>query len=378
MKQTDRTLLDQMHVTDFELESRKGLCSFTREDVQALLAFRQAIEQNVDGLVELFYHSQTGIPEIALLIGDSDTLGRLKQAQRRYILDLFSGIYDLDYVHNRLRIGLVHKRIGVEPKLYLSAVHTLKALLHCAINAAAQPPVEREKALVALDKLLFIDITLVFETYIRSLVSEIETAKAKSDLYARTLEEKVRERTRQLEELSQTDSLTGLLNVRTLEEVVTKVLRSAQRRSEPVSAVYLDVDDFKAINDTQGHQRGDEILRLIGRSLRSISRIEDTCFRYGGDEFCVILANCRAEHAAERFIVRLSAILSATLPGLTLSTGVAQTGPGQYSTVAALIDDADKLMLAAKQARRLKQQLMPTTTAPDDALSTVAIRNEVH
>ena len=74
MKPTDRTLLDQMHITEFELESRKTLCSFTREDVQALLSVRPAIEKNIDGLVELFYQSQTSIAEIAMLIGDADTL----------------------------------------------------------------------------------------------------------------------------------------------------------------------------------------------------------------------------------------------------------------------------------------------------------------
>ncbi len=372
MKPTDRTLLDQMHITEFELESRKTLCSFTREDVQALLSVRAVIEKNIDGLVELFYQSQTSIAEIAMLIGDADTLDRLKRAQRRYILDLFSGIYDLDYVQNRLRIGLVHKRSGVEPKLYLSAVHLLKGLLHGALSAAAQSPTEREYALDALDKLLFIDITLVFETYIRSLVSEIETAKTKSDLYATTLEEKVRERTRQLEELSQTDSLTGLLNVRTLQEVVTRVLRSAQRRAEPVSVVYIDVDDFKAINDTQGHQRGDEILCLISRALKRVSRAEDSCFRYGGDEFCVVLANCLSEHATERFIVRLNAILSTTLPGVTLSTGVAQTGPSQYLTATALIDDADKRMFNFKQVRKLEQGLMhQLERASGDGLSSL-------
>jgi hypothetical protein len=84
------------------------------------------IEPHIDALVDKFYTLQTGITEIALLIGDADTLTRLRAAQRRYILDLFSGLYDLEYVNNRLRIGLVHKRIGVEPKLYLAAINTLK------------------------------------------------------------------------------------------------------------------------------------------------------------------------------------------------------------------------------------------------------------
>ena len=66
------------------------------------------------------------ITDIALHAGDADVLTRLRATQRRYILDLFSGQLDLAYVNHRLRIGLVHKQLGVEPKLYLSAVKTLK------------------------------------------------------------------------------------------------------------------------------------------------------------------------------------------------------------------------------------------------------------
>jgi hypothetical protein len=124
-------------------------------------------------------------------------LARLRSAQRHYILDLFSGLYDLEYVNNRLRIGLVHKRIGVEPKLYLSAIYTLQALLHRTIEASGDA--EAAAIIMALDKLMMFDVTLVFETYIRSLVSEIETAKAKSEQYAHSMEEKVKERTLQLE-----------------------------------------------------------------------------------------------------------------------------------------------------------------------------------
>lgn len=90
----------------------------------------------------------------------------------------------------------------------------------------------RLHTLQALDKLMMFDVALVFETYIRSLVAEIETSRNKSEQYARTLEEKVATRTRQLEELSRTDPLTGLLNRRYLDETLTRVLRSAQRRRE--------------------------------------------------------------------------------------------------------------------------------------------------
>lgn len=225
----------------------------------------------------------------------------MRTAQRRYVIDLFSGVYDLEYVNNRLRIGLVHKRIGVEPKLYLSAVHTLKSLLYEVLATSMTKEQEFQEARVALDKLMLFDVTLVFDTYIRSLVSEIENAKYKAEQYALSMETKVKQRTQQLEELSRTDPLTGLLNVRHLQEIATRILRAAQRRAEPVSAIYMDIDDFKNFNDTQGHRLGDEVLCTVANAIKNTARLEDCCFRYGGDEFCIILPNCR-EDQPEKYL----------------------------------------------------------------------------
>jgi len=352
MNQTEQTLLEQMRITDFEVEHRKTLFFFSDVDAQLLVLCKSIIERNIDAVVTDFYRLQTSIAEIALLIGDADTLARLRSAQRKYILDLFSGLYDLEYVNNRLRIGLVHKRIGVEPKLYLSAIYTLKGLLHKTIRENIHVDSDYQAIIIALDKLILFDVTLVFDTYIRSLVSEIETAKDKSEQYARSMEDKVRERTRQLEEMSRTDALTGLLNVRHLEEILTTALRSAQRRSEPLTVVYIDIDDFKLINDKRGHQYGDEVLRVVGRTIKAISRAEDSCIRYGGDEFCIILANCREDQAQEFFANRLVQQLKKEMDDILISVGVAQTGPNEYLDANSLIRLADERMYAKKNAHK--------------------------
>ncbi|BEE16766.1 MULTISPECIES: protoglobin domain-containing protein [Aeromonas] len=350
MNPTEQTLLEQMRITEFEIAHRKALLLFTERDANLLGSYHGNIEPRIDTLVDQFYQQQTAITEIALLIGDADTLTRLRTAQRRYILDLFSGLYDLEYVNNRLRIGLVHKRIGVEPKLYLAAINTLKALLIEDIFDQISEEADRVAMLTALDKLFLFDITLVFETYIRSLVSEIESSKEKSDNYARLLEEKVRERTQQLEELNRTDALTGLLNVRHLQERLLLTLRTCQRRAEPVAIAYLDIDNFKQINDTEGHQRGDEILRVVGNCIRKVSRTEDSCFRYGGDEFCLILPNCSESQARDIYLKRLTKTLKEQLEDITLSIGIVQTGPERYDDGLSLIRLADERMYAAKKA----------------------------
>lgn len=352
MNQTERTLLEQMRITDFEIEGRKVLLMIDEEDIARLRNFRPVIEASVDALVNQFYKQQTSVPEIALLIGDADTLGRLSNAQRKYVLDLFSGLYDLEYVNNRLRIGLVHKRIGVEPKLYLAAINTLKGLLVEKIFESVEDEIERQLMIASLDKLLLFDITLVFETYIRSLVSEIEISKEKSERYASVLEEKVRERTRQLEEKTRIDPLTGLLSVRYLNEALTRTLRAAQRRSEYVSVVYLDIDGFKDFNDTLGHQHGDEVLHIVGDAIKSVSRTEDSCFRYGGDEFCLILPNCKEDMAREIYINRLSAEITQRIENVTLSVGIVEASPYDFVEPEKLIQIADERMYVAKRVAK--------------------------
>lgn len=349
MKKTEQTLLEQMRISEFDIEHRKELLAFGEEDVAALLACRALVEAHIDNLVDEFYKVQTNIAEIALLIGDADTLERLRNVQRRYILDLFGGVYDIEYVNNRLRIGMVHKRIGVEPKLYLSAIQMLRELLVGVIEDSGDDAKLIRKRLKALEKLFYFDITLVFETYIRSLVSEIETAKNKSDQYARSLEEKVSLRTRQLEEWMRTDPLTGVLNRRFFEETVTRAMRAAERRDEPLTVVYLDIDDFKLINDREGHKHGDEVLRAVGEALGAACRSEDSCFRYGGDEFCIVLPNCTASEARSGFCRRLNETTDPRLAGIRFSVGIAQSGPGEYHDPQELVSRADADMYRDKQ-----------------------------
>ncbi len=375
MQEADPSILEQIKITEFEFGERKSLCSFTTADSAALADCWEAIEPRIETLVDQFYETQTSITELALLTGDSGTLARLRKAQCNYVHDLFGGVYDLPYATSRLRIGLTHKRLGVEPKLYLAAMHTLKNLLSDAITLSIGHDETRVATLAALEKIFFLDITLVLETYIGSLVSEVEAARQKTERHARNMEETVRERTRQLEELSRTDPLTGLRNVRDIDDIVTRALHSAERRSEALCVVFFDLDDFKKINDTEGHQRGDEVLRTVGRAVRTITRTEDACFRYGGDEFCVVLSHCTADDAQENFVERLRLEVARAIEGLTLSVGVAQTGPLRYLTANEIIRLADQKMYHAKHATHARSAA--ATTGLDSTQPLTKLRHGV-
>lgn len=348
MKRVEQTLLDQMRMSDIEIARRKTLLSFSDLDVRLLKECISPIEKELENIVAVFYDQQTSIPEIALLIGDADTLTRLHNAQRKYITDLFSGFYDSEYVNNRLRIGLVHKRIGVEPTLYLSAMKALKELLIGALAQHINDPAKLTQTIAALEKLIYFDTTLVFDMYIRSLLGEIESAKDRAELYARGLEEKVAERTQQLAELARRDPLTELYNHRTLMEFLRRDLLLAKRQNKPISLIYFDVDNFKTINDERGHQAGNEVLRMISDCIKVVLRETDVPCRYGGDEFCVILPECGSDDA-KLLCQRFLKIVEDQDPNITLSIGIAQTGPSEFLEPEEFIMVADQRMYESKK-----------------------------
>lgn len=348
MKRTDLTLLEQMKISDVEINSRKELIGLTHEKLQLLSRLKSIIDDQLDQIVDIFYEIQTSSDEISLLIGDADTLRRLRAAQRNYVLDLFSGHIDSVYVNNRLRIGMVHKRIGVEPKLYLSAVRTLKSILYRTFANFIDDQAELLKANEALDCLLYFDTTLVFDTYIDSLVGEIETAKRRTEIYAKSLEAKVADRTKQLEELAKQDPLTSIYNQRAMQELLRRELAHAKRRQKELSFVYFDVDKFKEINDTFGHVKGDEVLKSIGHILEKTTREVDVACRYGGDEFCIILPDCGLKNA-EKICEKIGKAFLKKYPDFSLSMGIAKTGPEKFISQEELIKLADEQMYLSKK-----------------------------
>lgn len=362
MKPTEQTLVEQMRISDLELAHRKALLNFSQKDVDIIRDRKSDIEADLAEIVDEFYKNQTEINEVVLLIGDADTLNRLRNAQRIYILDLFSGNYDIEYANRRLRIGLVHKRIGVEPKLYLSATRTLHEIIMKSILRHVEESEKIKDIFSALDKLFYFDVTLVFDAYIGSMLTEIETGKQNLESYAKDLEKKIVERTSELEELSRKDALTGLFNLRVLKETLQHDMRYSERSGLPLSLVYFDVDSFKRINDGKGHQYGDVILQTIGKILSSVSRDIDTACRYGGDEFCVILPGADLK-AGKIYCERLVESLKQENPEISISIGLAQTGPTNFVSMEALIKNADRNMYNAKRTEGI--YIVASTEAND-------------
>jgi diguanylate cyclase (GGDEF)-like protein len=164
-----------------------------------------------------------------------------------------------------------------------------------------------------------------------------------------------------LRRLSAIDGLTGLSNRRNFDEFIEKEWRRAQRDQKPVSLIMIDIDHFKAYNDTYGHQRGDDCLKQVAAIIgENVKRPADLAARYGGEEFAVVLPDTGAKGAAEmaelikRSIeaVAIPHAKNSAAPVVTVSLGVATLEPDRILNPSDLIERADKALYAAKNGGR--------------------------
>ena len=170
----------------------------------------------------------------------------------------------------------------------------------------------------------------------------------------RVEQETLLRRTRQLESDAMSDPLTGVANRRSFDEVLPRLVADAHSTGSALAMAIVDVDRFKRVNDTYGHQIGDEVLRRVARILREHSRATDHCARFGGDEFVLCLRLDPVEAAA--VVSRIGHAVgnyawSAVIADLavTVTTGLAEL---RYDdTAASLFWKADQSLLAAKRAR---------------------------
>ncbi|MFP5275585.1 MAG: diguanylate cyclase [Acidobacteriota bacterium] len=161
-----------------------------------------------------------------------------------------------------------------------------------------------------------------------------------------------------IQQLTITDDTTGLYNVRHLYDVLAREIDLCHTEGRPVSLAFLDLDRFKMVNDRHGHLVGSELLASIGHRLQELKRPQDSCFRYGGDEFVILMPATVATEAlrvADGLLQALMATEFHMKNGLTLtvsaSIGVA-TAPVDGDTLHSVIGTADSRMYMVKGSGR--------------------------
>jgi diguanylate cyclase (GGDEF)-like protein len=158
------------------------------------------------------------------------------------------------------------------------------------------------------------------------------------------------ERATEFQLMSITDSLTGLPNRRYLEERLAEELNRSKRYDYPMSFLMIDIDDFKAYNDKNGHQAGDLAIQITGHCLKAALRSADIASRYGGEEFCILLPQTgmvEARTIADRIRQRVNSThyphgKSQPLGRVTISIGV--------STFSQMVNTSENIIAAADRA----------------------------
>ncbi len=196
------------------------------------------------------------------------------------------------------------------------------------------------------------------------LIARIEVA-----LRIKFLQDDLLRANAELQSMALTDPLTGLRNRRFLSEQLQDMIPVARRYNEPLSCIMLDIDHFKAVNDTYGHPVGDEVLTHLATLMKQSLREADIIGRYGGEEFIILSPRTNlaaGELVAERLRSNVARQAFETEKGalkITISIGLAILDPRSTETALGLIDRADQALYVAKNAGRNRVSVAPDYTA---------------
>ncbi len=204
---------------------------------------------------------------------------------------------------------------------------------------------------------------------VANLIERLSAATLEMHRRTASLEDQLKESAETINTLSQdlevtmleaiTDALTGLFNRKAFDDRLEQAVAVCRDEGTPLSLLMIDIDHFKKFNDTWGHQVGDQVLRLVGQSLRMNVKGKDTAARYGGEEMALILPDTAVDNAVilaeqiRKIIGSMNIVKKKTRENIgpvTVSIGAAQFSPGE--SAADLVSRADYALYAAKEAGR--------------------------
>ncbi len=180
-------------------------------------------------------------------------------------------------------------------------------------------------------------------------------ARVRMHLKLKLLQDELKEANQRLTNLSNTDALTEIYNRRYLMNTMVHEILRANRYHTPLSFLIMDLDDFKKLNDSYGHQAGDQILREVCKRMNAILRRTDVFARYGGEEFALLMTQTplsNAEKAADKLrqvIAEAPFTLQGKTVDVTLSCGLSCFVDGEIDTIDAMIMAADRALYRAKR-----------------------------
>ena len=453
-------LLQEIGIDAAEIAQRKTFLSFSEQDDALLRELHELLGHSRHDLIESFYVHLMQFNELRPLLGDDAHLERLKQAQLAYFDQLTQGTYDTAYVENRLHVGVVHQRVGLTPKWYMSAYckYVSEVIPHILAHYR-EDEARGHRAISALLKVVFFDMGLALDTYFhaehkaltlarsyteqivsnmpigfivlddsgrirllnnavlqmfqlgndeswrnhtpgtflgapeldvpirqvidtgehrheydfalniagkpRTFMADISLAQMGEDRVVLFMVQDITLRKQSEDEIHRLafyDSLTHLPNRRLLQERLLQSMSISARSGKHGAVMFIDLDNFKTLNDTQGHDVGDELLQEVAARLIRNVREGDTVARLGGDEFVIALESLssvekeaanQAETIAEKIRNELSqpyqlkSIEHSSSPSMGVSLF-----RGHQNSIDEVLKQADLAMYQAKSTGR--------------------------
>ncbi len=310
-----------------------------REIAQRLQEY--VVKPHLEPIIATFYDRLTANQEFRDIMAQGFDIEVLRQTQSDYLLTLGVDFASAAYFDRRIRVGLVHERVGVPLSLYQCAFCMVQQLLFDHISIAVRDPTERERLRAFALQITTLAMSLAIEAYHSVRMESLQGSL-----------QKLGAQERKQRELAQTDVLTGLASRARFSQELAEAL--AGPANGQLCLAIADLDFFKQVNDRYGHLAGDAVLREVGARLRAGFRDFDLVARYGGEEFVIILDHATRRQAVqicERVRQRISATPVAGLQiPITVSFGIARMVTDDSPET--LFERADRALYAAKNAGR--------------------------
>ena len=331
------------------LDEHERTMAFAEIALGQIKSLRQtAIPRNY----EIWYVYATGHnPSLSKIINETLARnGKLTEADLEQIYDTY-----LSHIKTTDRIDKVGARV-------IGEIDDVMRLVTAALGTSQSYETTLTEATEKLSSAqTALQIKAVVETLVKSTSEMRETNKALEERLTLSKSEisNLQQSLEAIRAESLTDPLTGLGNRKYFDRMIEAEVQNALTSNQPLSLLMFDIDHFKSFNDSYGHLTGDQVLRLVGMSLKQTIKGQDITARYGGEEFAVVLPNTALRQALtvadhiRRAVMAKELKKKSTgeiLGRVTISVGVSMLKPGDDTD--SLIERADACLYAAKRAGR--------------------------
>ncbi|PRC93364.1 GGDEF: diguanylate cyclase (GGDEF) domain [Solimicrobium silvestre] len=372
------TFLKAVNTTEEIQLDRFTYLEFTRSDVNAMLdlstklaAYKNEINNAFSSYIYCVFKDAHAT--------DSANEKNILDEQISNFHQLINGNYDKKYVRGRIAMGLAHRKLGLPFSAYIAVYSKYNALLRPLIWSICNSNVyDLIQYMDALTKVMYFDIGIALDSYCYGDTFALSQIQHEHGHHI----EQLLASTEQLLFQKNHDGLTGLPNRHSFKKQLTHLLQFAENKASTISVIKLGLDHFKIINDGEGYETGDQVLKDIGARLYGYLHKDDLVAYWGSDTFTIVLSNVEQSSDVDRICNEINEIIRAPLPingkkiHLTCSMGIALY-PQDCQNIENLITYSNSAMNQAKELGGDRYQFF-NTELDARLMERITIANELY